>query len=139
VRKPFLFIYVIEKKGMDKCVALAPNEVPPLNFFTIVHFGWGFLFGYVLRLLVGPGFDSLIVFLTFLSHVIFEVWESTPGGIAFFNHSVWENMRQFARDTISMDLWCTYTGDSWANSIFDIIGFTIGAVFGVWVASAPNT
>ena len=117
---------------MPSCKALAPDEVGPVTFFTLVHAAFGFLAGYISARRPEP-YAWVVVFI--LGHVMFEIWESTQSGIEFFNSPCWKTVRKHFRQLTRTDLWCNYTGDSSINSGFDTITFGLGAMFGVYYFS----
>ncbi len=109
---------------MKGCNAFAPNENPVVTIFTFVHALFGVYFGYVFK-----GFNLNIqsaLFLSFFIHLVFELWESTESGIAFFNNPVWDYVRKKSNQFTGKDLWCEYPGDTFQNSAADTIAFVAG-------------
>jgi hypothetical protein len=86
--------------------------------FTLVHFATG----YVARKMGIP----LSIWITI--HIIFELWENSKNGIAFFSK----------KDALLHELtgirWETYSGDSLPNSLFD----TLVSVWGWMIADFTN-
>lgn len=83
-----------------------------LDLFSIIHF----LSGLILYLL---GFEFVVAFGLL---VIFEVWENSNAGTAFWR-------KYMARVFPSQR---SYYGDSWGNLIADIVVGVLGYFVGVW-------
>lgn len=108
------------------CKALAPDEVMPITVFTAVHFLAGYLTALPLRRVSNNKYQTLGAFALIAGHTVFEWWEGTQSGIDFFNLKLWQDIQARVRSVLGLDLWCEYTGDSFANSFFDTIAFTLG-------------
>ena len=124
--RPFGITFPKEKVTLPNknrsCIALSPDEASAINMSTLFHF----YICYLLACFI-PWMTALHMFIV---HVIFELWESTIYGRAFFGRDLWNKLRVLANKIIGRDLWCDdYAGDSLINSICDIIAGVSGFLY----------
>ena len=110
---PRLFDFTTEK-------AIFTDEQAWFNFSSLVHMSAGYFMGRW----------GLTFLQTAVIHELFELWESTSYGVAFFDMQCFRDLRSLTNKYLGKDLWSSYKGDSWQNSLGD----NISAWVGWWLA-----
>lgn len=110
---PKLFDFTTEKN-------LFADETAWFTLSSLFHMGAGYAMGWW----------GLSFIQTAIIHALFEVWEGSKYGVAFFNLQIFKTLRTYTNKFLGKGLWNGYKGDTWENCVGD----NISAWVGWWLA-----